>query len=355
MQHLNINPPLLNSANPWATTYEDILALYKCASTGAVTTRTCTIHGFKHDDKINQFTFFDSETYETTGPNPTYTQDTGTNTNVRLNGSLNTLGYSPLPLAETLVNITRVWLDVSRDDALRKDKPFLVSVTGTPAEVQEAYRMIEDLSEEVGFQLYLELNLSCPNIVGKPPPAYSYENLLEYLLAFNAVMENSNSKVLVGIKTPPYTNPYDFSTVQRALLDAAEASSSRRPPVSFITAVNTLGSSLLLTEMPGPQRGYGPQLNSLDGSGIGGLAGAPLHPLALGNVFRLRRMLDEKDQLKDIVVIGIGGVEDAAGYQRMRAAGAAAVGVGTALGRKGINIFQHITLGFEEIFGIPFN
>lgn len=215
--------------------------------------------------------------------------------------------------------------------------------------------MIEDLSREVGFPLYLELNLSCPNIVGKPPPAYSYESLLEYLLAFNAVMENSNSEVLVGVKTPPYTNPYDFSTVQKALLAAAEASSSRRPPVAFITAVNTLGSSLLLTDTTGPQRGYGPQLNSSDRSGIGGLAGAPLHPLALGNVFRLRKMLDEQDQLRDIVVIGIGGVEDAAGYQRMRAAGAFAVGVGTALGRKGINVFQHIALGFEELYGTAIN
>ena len=35
-----IDPPLLNSASPWATTFEDIKALYECPFTGAVTVRT---------------------------------------------------------------------------------------------------------------------------------------------------------------------------------------------------------------------------------------------------------------------------------------------------------------------------
>ena len=55
---LNFNPPLLNSANPWATTKEDIQALYDCPSTGALTIRTSVFGGFQHDDRIHQYQIF---------------------------------------------------------------------------------------------------------------------------------------------------------------------------------------------------------------------------------------------------------------------------------------------------------
>lgn len=70
----------------------------------------------------------------------------------------------------------------------------------------------------------------------------------------------------------------------------------------------------------------------LPGPGIGGLAGAPLHPLALGNVATLRRMLDADSATAPVVLLGIGGVADADGFRRMRAVGAVAVGVGTRSG-----------------------
>lgn len=55
---LNFTPPLLNSANPWATTKEDIQALYDCPSTGALTIRTSVLGGFRHDDRIHQYRIF---------------------------------------------------------------------------------------------------------------------------------------------------------------------------------------------------------------------------------------------------------------------------------------------------------
>jgi dihydroorotate dehydrogenase (fumarate) len=54
-------------------------------------------------------------------------------------------------------------------------------------------------------------------------------------------------------------------------------------------------------------------------------------------------MLFQHDELSHIQIIGVGGVEDAEGFKRMRAVGAAAVGVGTALGRKGIRVFEEIS------------
>ena len=56
----------------------------------------------------------------------------------------------------------------------------------------------------------------------------------------------------------------------------------------------------------------------------------------------LRRMLDEHEALRGVEVIGVGGVSDRAGYERMRSVGAAAVGVATALGAGGVEIFGRI-------------
>ena len=41
-------------------------------------------------------------------------------------------------------------------------------------------------------------------------------------------------------------------------------------------------------------------------------------------------------------IIGVGGVDDGESYKRMRSVGASAVAVGTALGRKGVSVFEEI-------------
>ncbi|KIW06662.1 uncharacterized protein PV09_02368 [Verruconis gallopava] len=319
------NPPILNSANPWATTFEDLQALYDCPYTGAVTTRTNTLSGFPHNDEIHQYCFFDAH-------NMCCIQREGHCE--RSSSSLNTLGYSPLPLAETIKNVKAV---VGQTCEKRGTKAFILSVTGTPEELQTCYGMIADLQDEIpNTPLYMEVNLSCPNISGKPPPSYDEDALKEYLGALKAAQAavGERLKVPIGVKTPPYSNPENFKMLERALLSCA---GSERP-IAFITATNTLGCSLVLDDKT-------PALNSSSGLGIGGMAGAALHPLALGNVKMLRQMLDTHKSLESIQIIGIGGVSDASGYLRMKSVGAAAVGVGTALGRKGIRVFEEICKG----------
>lgn len=88
-----------------------------------------------------------------------------------------------------------------------------------------------------------------------------------------------------------------------------------------------------------------PALNSEAGTGIGGLAGAALHPLALGNVATFRRLLDQSEETKNVLIIGVGGVEDKGGFDRMTAVGAGAVACGSAMGRLGVDVFERITKG----------
>ncbi|KAG9186659.1 dihydroorotate dehydrogenase (fumarate) [Alternaria panax] len=355
MASLTINPPLLNSANPWCTTLGQLQELYNSPHTGAITTRTSLISGFPHDPNHHQFTFFNPSTHASSTPNKDLAGDSSTT------GSLNTLGYSPLPLS-TYLTFVQTISDNLDDDAppphgRKTHKPIIISVTGSAKEIAQCYHAIRELGQTVKMRLAMEINLSCPNIPGKTPPAYDFATLAAYLEALKTEIDiglikmggqPEEERVAIGIKVPPYTYQEQFD----GLVGVLEESVRMRPvylacPVSFVTAVNTLGSSLLLAPLDKGDGGGGVRatLKSANGSGLGGLAGAPLHPLALGNVYAIRTLLDKHEGLKEIMIIGTGGVEDQAGLERMKSVGAGAVGVGTALGRKGVDIFGEITQG----------
>ena len=129
-----------------------------------------------------------------------------------------------------------------------------------------------------------------------------------------------------------------FEMVVNELLKAKSLEPDEDCVIDFITTTNTLGSSLVMNDQ------FAPTLASETGTGIGGLAGAALHPLSLGNVATLRNMLDDAG-LQSVMIIGVGGVEDKAGFERMRKAGAEAVGMATSLGRYGVGVFEKIAKG----------
>lgn len=365
-----INPPLLNSSNPWATTESDLLALYDCPYTGAVTIRTSLWAGFKQHPLTHQYTFFSSELgHATADINVDLPEGRGEARHGETN-SLNTLGYSPTTFEEYVSMLVRM----SREGRLsttstsgfdqeeeheierRKSKPFIISVTGTAEEVarcashlltvlndpESIYPSSSSDAKTPDLDLMMEINLSCPNIPDKPPPAYSLPSLVEYVAAISVAKQNVSrdwKKTLhVGIKTPPYTYAGQF----QVLIDALESSIALEGgcPISFVTAVNTLGGCLVVDAKNEPA------LGSVNGTGIGGMAGDALHPLALGNVKTIRGLLDASshDDIRSISIIGIGGVRDSAGFQRMKSVGAAAVGIGTALGREGVPIFEKIRM-----------
>ncbi|KAI0201894.1 FMN-linked oxidoreductase [Astrocystis sublimbata] len=434
---LHIHPPLFNSANPWATTQEQLRALYRCAATGAVTTRTALLDGFEHDGRVHRYAIFEvGGTGDGMDMRVVRCGDSGNGDGERKvdgsrgNASLNTLGYSPLPLGRYLEFIQAIvgedekkmtsksseapvsegemdngngkgnnnnegWSPNRRSELRgerRSKKPFIVSVTGTPDEVAECYSRISKCARDIEHPLAMEVNLSCPNIPGKPPPAYDGEALGVYVtrVAEEVIRESvrhgndaqeerkaerdedgdeeegkgkgTDWAVPWGVKTPPYTHAGQFEMFVDTLRQCAVVSPgyeegnrdeknqilSLTCPLSFVTATNTLGSCLLLGRSDTTEESHDLQdtlCPVLPGSGIGGLAGAPLHPLALGNVATLRRMLDADPTTKHIVLLGIGGVADAEGYRRMRSVGATAVGVGTALGIRGVEVFREIEEG----------
>jgi dihydroorotate dehydrogenase (fumarate) len=334
-----INPPLLNSATPWATTIDDIRGLYNCTHTGAITIRTSLLNGFDHDPAMHQYTFFSPSLGSSTAK---ISQDGRSEVLPDEPSSLNTLGYSPIPLPEYLRMIETASNGGVEGFNPRPEKPIILSVTGSPDAVAQCYTRIAKVHRDSkDLRLMMETNLSCPNILDKPPPAYDTASLVEYLLALSRVRTQQSALTLVpcGIKTPPYTYQGQYNGLLGALETCIETTGGC--PLSFITATNTLGSCLVI----GPNGA--PALGSASGEGIGGMAGSSLHPLSLGNVATIRKMLDANEVLEHIAIIGVGGVSDRAGYERMRSVGAAAIAVGTALGREGVEVFEKISREYK--------
>ncbi|KIW13302.1 hypothetical protein PV08_08490 [Exophiala spinifera] len=347
---LKIDPPLLNSACPWSTTIEDIKALYDCPYTGAVTIRTSLLEGFTHDDAVHQYVFF---TPGTTIPSGTPKGDASAATAAASASppasTLNTLGYSPFTLSEYLGYINEIVGQRHLGTDTPTKKPFILSVTGTPDEIAMAYALIANAAEmDEDLRLAMEVNLSCPNIKDAPPPAYDAAQLAEYLEAiadskatYRGRMATPESVPKVGVKLPPYTHTAQFEMVVAAMRSPSAQSSEPGEGcvLDFVTCTNTLGSSLLLDDA------LDPVLNSESATGIGGLAGAALHPLALGNVATFRRLLDQSPETREVAIIGVGGVEDKQGVERMRKVGAHAVACASALGRYGVAVFEKMTKG----------
>lgn len=175
---LNIHPPLLNSSSPWATTVEDIQALYDCEYTGAVTTRTTLLEGFNHDPEIHQHVFFPAGS-SSSSPTPlTAPAEKSPAIDSTASSSLNTYGYSPHTLSEYLGFIQEVIGQRHLGTSTITKKPFIISVTGTPDEIEMSYALLANAAEmDEDLRLAMEVNLSCPNIDGKPPPAYDADML----------------------------------------------------------------------------------------------------------------------------------------------------------------------------------
>ena len=332
---INIYPPLLNAASPWSSTEDQLRKLYDCPYTGAVTIQTSLLNGFQHDPTNHKFLFLNIS-------------KANSNASLKDNTScFDTMVYSSTPFLKYLSIIDGMYSGhfLTGRPGLPV-KPFILSVTGTAAEVAVCYSEIATFQGERqngALSVWMEINLSCPNILGLTPPAFDEEALFEYmshLSVIRAIGPIIGPKIVtIGLKIPPFTNTGQFdkliSCLERATL------LPRGCPISFITATNTLGNCVILNKE------LRPRLHTTIGTAMGSLAGDVLHPLALGNVLSLGLALRASQymSLHSISIIGVGGVRDKAGYDRMREAGAVAVGVATALGREGTEIFKKITLG----------
>jgi len=158
----------------------------------------------------------------------------------------------------------------------------------------------------------LELNLSCPNVADEfgVPLAASPRAVSEMVGAVKKV-----SRLPVIAKLSP--NVPDIRVIARAAEEAG---------ADALCLINTLGPGMLIDI-----RTRRPVLSNL----YGGLSGPCVKPVAL-------RLVHQAYSTVSIPVIGMGGIATGEDAVEMLMAGAALVGVGTAVMDRGLEVFDSI-------------
>lgn len=231
-------------------------------------------------------------------------------------------------------------------------KPIIISVTSSkPAELNEMVSAIQQFRSRIGdtqgdsSRIGIELNTSCPNIDYAPPPAYNPDSLLPLLKILGNAYQ-SDRTLSIGLKLPPYTYSTQFTEIIRVVEELSfNVDGARHNPISFLTCTNTLGSSLLFAEQTPSLQAVGDASLFALPTPLGGLAGEALHALALGNVYTFSNILSKTTDpaLKQISIIGVGGVTSPEAAERMKKAGAKVVACATLLGREGVAAFKTIS------------
>jgi len=212
-------------------------------------------------------------------------------------------------------------------------KPYMISISGYS--LIDNLQMIEKIRSAIidkGAKIAaLELNLACPNVIGKPIIGYDFSQM-EHVLATIChlpCIENSEIKVL-GVKLPPYFDGPHFEA-------ASQIVNKHKGLIKFVATINTIGNALAIdtnAEMP---------MISSNG-GFAGLSGPAVKYTALANVRRMRELLDPS-----ISVVGVGGVKDGSDVFEMILCGASAVQVGTCHWIEGPTCFDRICAELQSI------
>jgi dihydroorotate dehydrogenase (fumarate) len=207
-------------------------------------------------------------------------------------------------------------------------KPYMVSISGkTLADNLEMLKRIA-ASPTVSQIQAVELNLACPNVIGKPIIAYDFDQMKDILTQVSAAIRGTPLRL--GIKLPPYFDGKHFQ-------QAADVLNQFEDSIGYVASINTLGNALVVD-----LHSEAPVISSNEG--FAGLSGAAVKYTALANVRKLRVLLKE-----GIDVVGVGGVESGKDAFELILCGAAAVQVGTCHWTEGPKCFDRICSELEEI------
>ncbi|MDO4432078.1 MAG: dihydroorotate oxidase [Aerococcaceae bacterium] len=224
-------------------------------------------------------------------------------------GSINSMGLPNLGID--------YYLDYLEDVPVEKSSPFL-SVTGLSNE--ETHTLLKKIQVS-SYNGLVELNLSCPNVVGKPQLAYDFEAVDALLQEVFSYFEQP-----LGVKLPPYFDLSHFDQMAMIL---------NRYPLAFVNTVNSIGNALYIEDETVTIR---PK------NGFGGLGGAYIKPTALANVHAFYQRLNPS-----IAIIGTGGVLTGRDVFEHILCGASMVQVGTTLQQQGTAVFERLTQELHDI------
>lgn len=218
-------------------------------------------------------------------------------------GMLNAVGYS-----NPGVNVAATEFSNLQDI----NAPVIASVIGTREE--DFARVVEGLSGSKFSAI--EIPLSCPHtpgfglLAGQGTPDATYAITSEV---------RKVTKLPIIVKLSP--NIPELCTIAKAAEDAG---------ANAITAVNSMGPGMIINI-----EAQKPVLSFM----VGGVTGDALRPIAVRCVYDLYKAIK-------IPIIGVGGISTGRHAIEMMMAGASAVGIGTGVYYRGIDVFKKVC---EEI------
>ncbi|HFI0272526.1 TPA: dihydroorotate oxidase [Streptococcus suis] len=275
---------LMNAAGVWCMTKEELEGV-KNSAAGTFVTKTATLE------------------YRAGNPEPRYK-------NVPL-GSINSMGLPNQGLDYYLDYL----LGLQEEEP---ERTFVLSLVGmSPDETHTILKKVQDST----FQGLVELNLSCPNVPGKPQIAYDFETTETILREVFAYFTKP-----LGIKLPPYFDIVHFDQA---------AAIFNQFPLKFVNCVNSIGNGLYIEDesvIIKPKNGFG------------GIGGEYIKPTALANVHAFYQRLKP-----EIQIVGTGGVLTGRDAFEHILCGASMVQIGTTLQKEGLVAFDRITQELRDI------
>lgn len=276
-----LNTPIYNASGPRCTTAVELWELNK-SNSSAILTKSCTL------------------TSRIGNPEPRYYGFSSENGDVF---SINSMGipnrgYEFYNMYAQGVNL---------------QKPYIMSVSGLS--VQDNLDILRSVKDNEKISA-IELNISCPNIVGKPQLGYDFEGMEETLRKVSELWDVNKP---LGLKLPPYLDIVHFQSASDII---------RNSCVKFITCCNSLGNGLWIdsdteTAVIKPKTGFG------------GIGGSIMKPTTLANVHKFYQLLGDR-----VDVVGCGGVTSGQDVFDLILCGAKAVQIGTHFMENGHSVFD---------------
>jgi len=283
LAHLEFSNPLMNASGVLCANEAELNALQNSAS-GALITKSATPE------------------FRAGNPEPRYVD-------LPL-GSINSMGLPNLGLDFYLEFVL---------NQQKQGKSHFLSVAGMCLE--DNLQMLKTINNSA-FNGITELNLSCPNLPGKPQIGYDFAQTLHVLRQVFAFFTKP-----LGVKLPPYFDMAHFDEMAEIL---------NQFPLTYVNCINSIGNALFV-DFEREQVVIKPK------DGFGGLGGAFVKPTALANVRAFYQRLNK------IALIGTGGINSGQDAFEHILCGAQMVQIGTCLQQEGVQVFERILRELQAI------
>jgi dihydroorotate dehydrogenase (subfamily 1) family protein len=224
-------------------------------------------------------------------------------------GLINAVGLSN-PGVEVMVDEIRA----AREQLAPLGVPIIASIfADTIYEFGTIARFISEARPDL-----IEVNISCPNIDDRYRLMFAAD---PYVAAQVTRRVKQNTDIPVLVKLSP--NVTDIVRIAQAVVEAG---------ADGITAINSVGPGIILDiETCRPLLAHG----------SGGLSGPGIRPIAVRCVYEICKAVD-------VPVVAVGGVTTGRDVVEMLLVGATAVGIGSAVYYRGIEVFRMVCEELRE-------